>query len=215
MAWSTPWGRRKTTPATTAQGEAAGEDSELGQSAGEVHHSKAIAQLESDLRGREGLRVMDLGPAVPRNVNWVTGFAEQLTVIDLRGHLCSPGPGATVETLFAGAREAQPFDCVLAWDLFDYLDPDTRLSLGAYVAEMCRSRARFYGFCSYREDIADRPRIYRLGEGETLEGTAHEGKTVPSPRLKEPELLRALPGFETERSFLLRSGVQEYVLRKG
>jgi hypothetical protein len=160
-------------------------------------------------------RVLDLGSASGSNVNFFARFGSRLSLVDLRSQLAGGARSPVASTLLSALRlerATDRYDLVLAWDLFDYLAPDQLELLGARLSELSEPATRLFCFLSYRADIPQRPRMYWLQSDQIIVGEDAGGPLRPSPRLKEQQLVRALQGFEVENSYLLRNGLQEYVM---
>ena len=70
-------------------------------------------------------------------------------------------------------------------------------------------------FVSTRRTIPATPLRYRIVDRENV---AHEGPREPSrpcPRYGQHDLRRMMPAFSVRRSFLLRTGIQEFLLARG
>jgi hypothetical protein len=174
----------------------------------------ALAGVPSD--GSCG--VLDLGPAVAGNLDFVSTFASRVQIVDLLGG-GSGNPAAPAHDLERGMqaiRELVPlangtFDLVLAWDLLAYL-PSHRIGdlIGA-LAELCRPEARLHAIVPTTEMIPAVPNRYRIVDAESL---VYEPATTDlrgAPELPPNAVDRLLEGFEIEHSFVLRHGVREYV----
>ncbi len=97
-------------------------------------HSSAWAALRKYLASEPSLRVLDVGPTSPANVNYLTQSGHGVWMADLATEALKgawelppvePGekPGFNIETFFAqnmdfGGRE---FDVVLLWTALDYI----------------------------------------------------------------------------------------------
>lgn len=185
------------------------------------HRSRALALVLSALERMRGPRVLDLGAANGRNVSFFSRYGARMAIADLRsvlrGDVSDPRDLARALELDLGSEE-DPFNLVLAWDLFDYLAQNDRDRLGARIAAVTSKGARLFFFVSYRAQIPDCPRSYFLMDESVVahdnNASAGNGSGHPSPRLREPQLLKSLPGFEVESTFLLQNGLQEYCLVK-
>ena len=62
------------------------------------------------------------------------------------------------------------------------------------------------------QTIPELPGRYLMLDPETLRFENDSSRQRRSPSYKEPDLEKLMPAFEVETSYLLRSGIQEYVL---
>ena len=113
---------------------------------------------------------------------------------------------------FLSVPEDTRFDVVLAWDLFDYLQ---RKELAAF-AEQLRNHtnrgALIFALISYHKTIPAQPYRFRIKDDQHLIYERRTGVERPSPRLAPAEVTNLLKEFRVDRSFLLKHGIQEYLL---
>jgi len=191
----------------------------------EVHRSLALAALFAGLVPESRMRVLDLGAAVGANVEFLARrFVSQLQVGDLYRSLVAEaarfaGPESDLVEHFSRALPAPPgkrFDLVFAWDLLDYLTKPQIRALAEVLAERCRAGARLFAMVSIAKEIPQTPRTYLFHDAESLVYLDRPLRTRPGPRYRPAEIDGLTPGFTVDRTFLLRHGVQEYLLvRKG
>lgn len=97
-------------------------------------HSSSWKALLQQLKAEEGLRLMDVGPTSPQNINLLTGMGHSVYMADLvadamSGEYTLPdeeeggAAGFDVERFFEqeSALDGRIFDCVLLWATLDYL----------------------------------------------------------------------------------------------
>jgi hypothetical protein len=186
------------------------------------HRSLALKELLDSLRPGSRHSVLDLGPSVAANVRFVAAFSSRVRIADLvRSMAAEPvesrRPEATpalFERLLPIAPE-EKFDAVLAWDVFDYMRPDQVSCLAERLGRACRPDAPVLVFVSTRRTIPATPLRYRIVDPENV---AHDGPrepTRPCPRYGQHDIRRLMPAFSVRRSFLLRTGIQEFLLAPG
>lgn len=157
--------------------------------------------------------MLDLGPASTDKLALFGAFRCRIWVEDLWDDL--PPPAAPDEErrplrLTTVPRDAA-VDLVLAWDFFNYLDPDRLGDLGTEIARRCRDGALLVAFVHTRKEMPLHPQPFRITADGSILHPPLDGPGRPAPAYKEPDLLRRLPGFEVDSSLLLRTGLQEYV----
>jgi hypothetical protein len=164
-------------------------------------------------RKGQGLRMLDLGPAVGSNVEFLSQLGCKLHIGDLYASRASAMEGEELgqeffEQLFpADAR----LDVVLAWDLFNYLQRKEMARLGALLRRNCRPGALVFALMSIQKQIPAQPIRFRMQEGGQLVYERRTGLDRPGPRYAPAELTGFLKGFHVDRSFLLRHGIQEFL----
>lgn len=192
----------------------------------EVHTSPALEALVARLERSAPPSILDLGPAVGANVEFFSRFAGRLSIADFHGSLVADEtlavrfhehPAAVLPELLSPPREGgRGHDVVLAWDLFNYLTREQMQAVGAHLGRLTRPGAHLLALVATAPEIPAEPRIYRIEEGASLSYTETGSRPRKSPRWVPAELGRSLADFTVDRSYLLRHGVQEYLmLRKG
>jgi hypothetical protein len=165
--------------------------------------------------------VLDLGPPVGHNLETLSALGCRIRITDLFRSLSAETlearepdacPGLFARLLPVDASEQ--FQIVLLWDLLDYLRPHEISALMAHVAAACAPRAGAFALVSTRRQIPGAPRRYRIEDLERLSWGGSTEPARPGPRRTQPELCRLMPAFRVKRSFILRNGVQEYLLER-
>lgn len=179
-------------------------------------HSLALAEVLRAVAAPGKTRVLDLGPANGANVAYLSRYACTLYIADLY-RTVGLADGANEESLeraFERQLPQGPFDLVLAWDVFDYLGRTGLQVLGRALVARTVPGSLLFALVSFHPRIPDRPHHFQIVDPETLRYGDPSGLERPSPRYREPDLVRLLPGFEVTGSYLLRHGVQEYLLTR-
>lgn len=182
--------------------------------------SKALPLLLAQLSEDHKKVVLDLGGALGSNVRFLSQYSCKLYIADLFATLLQDEPASLEDPeadFLARSREALELDpadrvdLILAWDLFDYLRPDQIGSLAGVLAPHCHESTVLFALASYHKQISARPGTYEILSPDTLLYHPSGIALRSSPQHKEPDLKRALSGFDVEQSFLLRHGQHEYL----
>lgn len=192
----------------------------LSSSTSSRHHSLALKYVLRRFRAVGGTRVLDLGPALGNNVEFLSPFLSKIYIADLYTTLRSSVDRAPLgRSKLTRILEqdlpppsAAPIDLILAWDLMNYLDREQLRTLGRYLASLCRRDSLVLAMISTLKEIPELPTRFLILDPETLIYENDSSRQRPSPRYREPDIERLMPAFEVETTFLLRHGVQEYVL---
>jgi hypothetical protein len=179
--------------------------------------------LEEALRGflDEGdCRVLDLGCAVPSNVEYLSAVASKIQIVDAidRDQRAGSAEGSGVcrlsslRSLIDGHRNS--FNLVLLWDVINYLTPEQAERVLAVVAELCLPNARLHAIIFATDTMPDLPNRYRIVDGARLAYEATTTELRGAPSLPPAAVEKLLEGFRIEHSFVLRHGVHEYVASK-
>ena len=183
----------------------------------DVHRSLALAALCEEIRRRK-LQVLDLGSAVGSNVEFLSQYGCKLFIEDLYAALSSRTPGEgelegpNFFAEFLSLPEDTRFDVVLAWDLFDYLQRKELAAFSEQLRHLTNRGALIFALVSYQKTIPAQPYGFGITDEQHLIYERRTGADRPSPRLAPAEVTGLLKGFRVDRSFLLKHGIQEYLL---
>ena len=183
------------------------------------HRSESLKALVGSLLPESRHAVLDLGPPLAGNIKFLSGLSCRVRIADLNRSLSAEplesrqpeAMGALLERLLPLTPDER-FDALLAWDVLDYLRPDQVSSLMARLTPVCRPGALALVMVSTRRQIPARPARYRIVDRETLSCDDPLPPVRACPQYTQLDLARMMPGFSVRRSFLLRNGIQEYLL---
>jgi len=195
-----------------------GAATQTAESGPEVFRSLALPAVLSTLSRGHKLNVLDLGPAIGSNVERLSEFGCKLFIEDLFASKAAAPTGegrlsADFFAQFLAPPEGTLFDIVLAWDLFNYLDHRELVYLADRLRRFCRPGSLIFALISIHKTIPAQPIRFRF-HGEDTDQLIYEKRTQverPGPRFASGELNEILRGFQVDRSFLLRHGIQEYL----
>lgn len=207
MGWL--FGSRPTTAGPSPAVAAAGSTS---------HRSLALAALLTSMKPEVRSQVLDLGPPIGSNIEWLSTRGGRVFVVD---HYTS----LQFETVESRAPDGFPrllerllpfgpddrFDAVLSWDVFNYLRPDQVQALMTRVALSCRPGAQVLSFIATHKEMPAAPLRYRILAPDSL---ARDGAMTPTraaPCYRQTDFARIMPTYRVKSSFLLRNGIQEYL----
>lgn len=188
-----------------------------------AHKSLALGLLLRQLPGGRQPKILDLGPAVGANVQFLAGLGCRIWVADLFRTLRSgEGDGlqsdlGSLDKLLARhlpSSDETGYDLILAWDLFNYFTREEIELVGTHLTRICRPMGSVFAMVSTTRQISDHPLRFSIADTEHLVYDGDSSHRRPAPHYTQTDLERLLPGFEVETSFLLRNGIQEYVLAR-
>jgi len=185
-------------------------------------HSQALKALLGGLRPGSRHAVLDLGPPLAANVQFLSALSCRVRIADLHRSLCAESiesrrpeaVGALLERLLPLAP-GERFDALLAWDVFDYMRPDQVSALMTRLAAACGPETPVLVLASTEREIPATPLRYRILDPENLTCEGPREPRRASPRHTQPDLVRMMPGFSVRRSVRLRRGLQEYLFIRG
>ena len=164
--------------------------------------------------------MLDLGPAVGENVRFFAQLSCKIYIADLYDSLFAPSarrPEGRKAFEMLLERElpstgGNAVDIILAWDLLNYLDIEQQQVLAAALAGYCHRTTQIFAMIATHKEMPARPTLFRVLDSRHLSFEADRQWQRESPRYTEPDLRRGMPDFEVDVSFLLRNGLQEYIL---
>jgi hypothetical protein len=177
-----------------------------------IRSSPGLQTLLSRAEGHTGLRVLDLGPSVGSNVEFLARFADHIRIADLMGAGDSMEGPPDDRLMFPESWGF--YNLILAWDVFNYLDADAIRRVVAGLEKLCEPRAGLFAIISTSEQMSARSMVYRIIDDERLEYQSVTPDRCPGAGLTAAAMDRYLGEFEVERSFVLRHGVLELVAVK-
>ena len=183
----------------------------------EIHRSLALPTLFDAMSRRPKLNLLDLGSAVGSNVEYLSQFGCKLTIEDLYASRSAEGAGELGPDFFSrllAVPEGTLFDIVFAWDLYNYLSRKELGYLAAELRRLCRPGALVFALIWIHKTIPAQPIRFRIQSPDQLLYERRTAVERPGPRFAPAELNQAMAGFQVDRSFLLRHGIQEYLFIK-
>lgn len=185
----------------------------------EPHKSLGLKALMQVLGDERQYSLLDLGPALGANVDFLSQFCYRIRIEDLYPTLLSagffdrgeaPADEATFEKLLHIPADVR-FDIILSWGLFDYLESSEIRALVGYLINFCRAGSFLFALSSNLKEIPSSPTSFMIQDRETLIYTSDSTRLRPSPRYAPRDLINLMSGFRAYNSFLLRNGMQEYL----
>jgi hypothetical protein len=178
----------------------------------------ALKELLGSLRPGARHTVLDLGPPLAANLQFLSALSCRVRIADLHRSLSvesveSRRPeamGALLDRLLPLAP-GERFDALLAWDVFDYMRTDQVSALMRRLAPACPPETPALVLASTGRTIPARPLRYRILDPESLLCEGSPEPTRAGPRYTQPDFRRMMAGFSIRRSVLLRSGLHEYL----
>ncbi len=205
----TAWFRRKSSPTRP--------DTEPQE---QLHKSLALNALFHQLREDRKYRILDLGPAIGRNVEFFSRFRCRLHIEDFFETLTkfdyfAPEDGFSYEAVFSYLlpfSRSSVFDVILAWDLPNYLDRQVLLHLIQHLARYSRPGTLLFALIATGKYITETPHRFEIIDEETLLYAGDTTVLRSGPQYDASELARLMPGFRVCNSFVLRNGYREYLM---
>ena len=186
----------------------------------EPQPSLALGTLFRQLRRDRKYHILDLGPAVGDNINFLSRFPCRIRVEDLHYTLggfdyLSQAGKVDYEAVFQYLlpyEKSTRFDIILAWDLFNYMEFVEVQFLMRHLAKFCHPGTVLFTMISTVKNIPEKPGYYKIVDDSNV--IYHSRSTVlrPCPRYHDVDLKQLMPTFRVYNSYLLRNGMKEYLL---
>jgi len=166
--------------------------------------------------------ILDLGPARAANLEVLSRLRCRLFIEDTH-ELVSSFTGDIAEDKAALAHWFEEWapgvspgsiDVVIAWDIFNYLNPELSKAFIDLLAPLLKPGAYVYLLVYSQKDMSAQPIPFKIASDDKLEYHPLTKATRPSPRFNQTDLKKYLPLFTVVKSVLLRNGIQEYLFRR-
>ncbi len=181
------------------------------------YKSLGLSALLGLLRADRKYSILDLGKALGGNIDFWSQFSCRLYIEDFYRYylpLQATAPEDAERPLLEGLLAYPPetaFDIILAWDLFDYLNPEELETLIQKLCAWCRPGTLLFALVSSLPRIPAEPVVFRILDSERMIYDVRTQETRPCPRHQPRDVAKLMARFNVSHSFLLRHGVQEYV----
>lgn len=211
------WGRRGDKPATAGSSgsvvSAAGEG-------GKTLSTKAFGKFLGALANRESPVLLDLGPIVGPNVNFLgERLGCKIFVEDLYANIekeLGAGKGDELPEYFK-TRFSQPdesFDGILCWDVLDFLDKSSAQIVARHMTRLLKPGGALFGFFSTVPTPAAEYTRFLVVDDTTFQHRAYPASRGRQQVFVNRDITRMFEGLTVADSFLLLTKTREMVFRK-
>ena len=180
-----------------------------------------LASLIDVMDNADKLVILDLGPARAANLEILSKFRCRLLIEDIH-ELTSTFNEDTADNKAAlltwfeqwapGVSPAS-IDVVIAWDIFNYLNPELCKAFIDLLAPLLKPGAYVYLLVYSQKEMSALPIPFKIISDDRLEYQPPTKATRPSPRFNQTDLKKYFTEFSVVKSVLLRNGMQEYLFR--
>ena len=141
---------------------------------------------------------------------------------ELKDEVCHKHESATafINRLRRTCRELIPapkkkaYDLVLCWDGFNYLSQDVFTFLSRYLVNFIHPDTLLHMYFHLHSTMPETPGQFEL-QANGLQVCYPDDELVTSPAYTQADLSRYMPRYSVVRSMLLKSGLQEYLMKVG
>jgi hypothetical protein len=166
--------------------------------------------------------ILDLGPARAANLEVLSRLRCRLLIEDIH-ELISTFRGDTAEDKAALANWFEQWaqgispgsiDVVIAWDIFNYLNPELCKAFIDLLAPLLKPGAYVYLLVYSQKDMSAQPIPFKIISDDRLEYQPSTKATRLAPRFNQTDLKKYFSQYNVVKSVLLRNGIQEYLFRQ-
>jgi hypothetical protein len=182
-----------------------------------VHDSPALAELFASFDEEHSVRVLDLGPASPVNLEFYSTFASGVRIAHLLRGEELESLAEDEEDVFVSLlgrlcpADQQTFGLILAWDLLDHLGSERPSILAHHLAAVADRGAKLHVMTTTSDTMPAKPTRFEIDDaGRLLYRTVTE-RRIPAPNPPPALVERWLDPFRVTRSVVLRHGVREFL----
>jgi len=180
-----------------------------------------LASLFDTMDNADKLVILDLGPARAANLEILSRFRCRLLIEDIHeltsafSEDTADNKAALVNWFEQWAPGVSPasIDVVIAWDIFNYLNPELCKAFIDLLAPLLKPGAYVYLLAYSQKEMPTQPIPFKIISDDRLEYQLPTKATRPSPRFNQTDLKKYFSEFSVVKSVLLRNGMQEYLFR--
>lgn len=188
-------------------------------------HSSGWAQMRKHLQSNEGLRVLDIGPTSPSNINYVTGLGHSIymahlveeanrpewSVQNAEGSASFDIDGFLTQNLNFSGRT---FDVVTLWDMADYLPPAALPRVIERLHDVTDPGAQVLAFFHAKPTGPDTEFVrYHLTDNDTVE-MQRFGSYAIQQTFTTRQVEKLFESFSSHRSFLAKDSLREVLVTR-
>lgn len=185
-----------------------------------VTPTRAFPKFLSALNQRESPVIVDFGPVIGGNVSFFgERFGCKIYVEDLFSDIERHARSQKRDELpafFANrlTHEGGSVDGVLMWDLFDFLDRASAVTLAAKVAHMLRQGGAVFGYFGAAAAELTHYSKYVIQSDTELRLRPYPATAVKRQVLQNRDIIKMFDPLTVAESFLLKSNTRETLFRR-
>ncbi len=190
-------------------------------------HSSGWQALLKHLREESGLRVLDIGPTSPQNINFLTGMGHSVYMADVVHEALKGGwelppaegedkPGFNIDGFFQQNLNFQgrEFDVVLLWTTLDYIPEALTEALVKRLRTATRPGGKLLAIF-HSKATGPYTAYCRYHLTETSEIQMQESEPFPVLRVyTNRQIERLFEGFSGNRFFLAKDNLYEVIITR-
>jgi len=186
--------------------------------------SRGLEQFFFNIRGVQGLSILDLGGAVQENIEFITNLGHRITTQAFVQTLdqsfgkdsVSHADPAQIQTFLEQQLSFpdESFDGVLLWDTLQYMSPALLAATVDQLYRITRRGCYMLGFFNADDKCVSSPNMkFRIAQGNTLHLTQQGFRKQAHP-FNNRNLERLFTRFDSVKFFLTREHLREVIIRR-
>lgn len=184
-----------------------------------IEHSGLLPLVLKKLNPHQRMHILDVGPAVPQTVDFLSSFKCRLHIADLlHGKSAAQPPELEPKALAARFAESlsmidAPLDICLLWELPNHLSLDEMRIFNKALSRYLKADTLAHGFCSFKLTHMEMRHWYGIIETDAVVRLEDVALKPAAHAHSQQQLVDAMSAFELERGALRSGGRVEVLLR--
>lgn len=185
------------------------------------HHSSALNKVFNNESPSSRQNILDLGIKNRHNYDFFYTVFEEVFAENIYYELLDPSSAKVATRLKSHMLDFPPqtqFDVILAWDIFAFLPAHMITEVITRLAPYTHPDTKLHTLLYFGKETPAAPQRYSVLSASDLEIHLCPRQRT-SPPMTSSELLKAIPKFQLEETFVYRPGMQrgiyEYILKRG
>jgi hypothetical protein len=182
-----------------------------------IHYSPGISAIHNALTGNRKNRILDLGSISSGTFNFFSQNSCKIHFENLDAFVAECGRLSTDNLIYTlrhfllAHGEAEKFDVILSWDLFNYLKIDAVAALLEQLARHCKPGTLLHSIKYVSDQIPRLPRRFAVRDARSLEFEDTPLYGRGTPRYQTAQLLEKLQHYTVQANFSDREGMHNGV----
>lgn len=198
-----------------------------GATPGQNHHvskSPLLFSILDKIDIDKRFEILETGSASRDSINYLSQYWCKLYITDSMATLCQMNTTeldtpyklnrALVNSMMLYKNKKASLDCLLFWDLPNYLQPDIFSSLIAYLLPHTNPQAVLHCYLYTSSLMPESPGKYQILENSQIRIENSSSNTRSCPAYYQEALQKLTYPFKVKRSILHSNGLQEYLLAR-
>jgi hypothetical protein len=178
------------------------------------YSSRIFDELARTIETGRRYRVLDLGQSFEQNINFFSQFSAHIQVEDLVAALHAGRDFSEALDEIKTLEGKKPFDFILCWDLLDHLTVEQSEKLFLVLANLSHADSKISLIHFKGKEKAIAPGQYKILNPKSLRYQITVERVTRHTDLFAQNVRAVQKQFIRERCYLLRHGVEEYLLKR-